>query len=117
MRIITNVMLSGCVALLAGCGKKPQVDWEARSLEAYVPKEAVARFCSLHYTWRTNATVPVIYGTPDRAQPYFTALREKFPNSWSHLEGGCVFSTVNGKSSQTQAVVRVCNSCRMAEQK
>jgi hypothetical protein len=58
----------------------------------------------------------VVYGTFEPAAPYFAALRQTFPNSWAQVYGGCVFSTINGKSSQTQAVVRVCGDCRDAEQ-
>jgi hypothetical protein len=84
---------------------------EAGLFNVFIPKEATARFCGLHHRWRTNATVPVSYGTPDVANPYFAARRTKFPNAWSYLDGGCV----QGMSSQTQVIVRVCGGCRTVE--
>ena len=90
---------------------------EERMFAVHVPREAAARTCKFHHAWRTNATVPVLYGTPDPAHPYFSAQRLYFPNSWSHLDGGCVFETYNGRSSATQAVVKVCGRCREAEKK
>src|SRR5688572_18471775 len=36
---------------------------EEQMFAVYVPPAATATTCKFHHTWRTNATVPVTYGT------------------------------------------------------
>jgi len=78
-----------------------------------IPDAALSNYCSLHAQARSDAIVPLAYGTPppDASYAHRHAQQTLFPNAWSYVYAGCMGYTA------TQTVVRYCPQCRVAERR
>lgn len=80
--------------LLAGC--------------ATVQHDPLAPRCELHDVPLRPGVAPMQYGLVDIDEDYLIRMAEEFPNSYSHILGGCVVS----RESPRFATVLYCPECR-----
>jgi len=102
---------TGAVVIIPTPGPPPRGWFEPGGFFWEVPWIA-GDSCSNHGQATVLDTVPIRYGLPILDREYESA-RERFPNSWSSMQRGCVITS----KSPVMAIVRYCPSCRDAERK